>query len=144
MMEAVGIGRLGASASLPGDPGDERNWSFTGWFDTTESQALFDFQQHDWSQTTAWMADAQGRRRRPLRALGPVIRPLMRLALSILRRVEHRGQYADPWTLIGKKYGPVIQLLAKSARTRALVPLVPAVQLAHIDRQNVGHLVDVE
>lgn len=105
MMQAVGLGRLGPSASLPGDPDDDRGWSFTGWFDTTESQALLDFQQHDWSATLAWAAQAQARRRTLLRALGPVIRPAMRLALSVQRRVEHRGQYADPWTLIGKKYG---------------------------------------
>jgi nucleoside-diphosphate-sugar epimerase len=39
MMAGVGLGRLGPSASLPGDPSDDRGWSFTGWFDTTESQA---------------------------------------------------------------------------------------------------------
>jgi len=48
LMSAVGLGRLGPSASLPGNPDDDRGWSFTGWFDTTESQALLDFQQHDW------------------------------------------------------------------------------------------------
>ncbi|MFI9536129.1 NAD-dependent epimerase/dehydratase family protein [Nocardia fusca] len=31
MFEAMGIGRLGPSASLPGDPGDDRGWAFTGW-----------------------------------------------------------------------------------------------------------------
>jgi hypothetical protein len=30
----------------------------------------------------------------------------MRLALALQRRREGRGPYADPWTLIGKKYGP--------------------------------------
>ncbi len=105
MMQAVGLGRLGPSASLPGDPDDDRGWSFTGWFDTTESQALLDFQRHDWSATVAWIAQNLGRRRTLLRALGPVIRPAIRLALSVQRRVEHRGQYANPWTLIGKKYG---------------------------------------
>jgi uncharacterized protein YbjT (DUF2867 family) len=49
MMQAAGLGRLGPSASLPGDPNDDRGWSFTGWFDTTESEALLEFQQHDWS-----------------------------------------------------------------------------------------------
>jgi UDP-glucose 4-epimerase len=29
----------------------------------------------------------------------------MRAALAIQRRQEGRGPYADPWTLIGKKYG---------------------------------------
>jgi len=105
MMEAVGIGRLGPSASLPGDPEDDRGWAFTGFFDTTESQALLDFQRHDWSDTTAWIRESQGRRVAVLRVLGPLLRPLMRLILAVQRKVERRGRYADPWTLIEKKYG---------------------------------------
>ena len=105
MMAAVGLGRLGPSASLPGDPADDRGWSFTGWFDTTESQALLDFQQHDWDQTVAWVAQSQRNLRIVLRALGPMLRPVMRTALKLQRRAEGRGPYADPWTLIAKKYG---------------------------------------
>ena len=106
IMAAVGIGRLGPSAGLPGDPDDDRGWAFTGWFDTSESQALLDYQQHDWADTVEWVADALGRRRILLRALGPVLRPAMRALLTVQRRLEHRGPYADPWTLIGAKYGP--------------------------------------
>ncbi len=106
MMEGIGIGRLGPSASLPGDPDDDRGWSFTGFFDTTESQGLLDFQKHHWPESVAWIAESQGRRRILLRALAPVIRPVLRLTLAVQRRVEGRGKYADPWTLIGKKYGP--------------------------------------
>ncbi len=106
IMEGVGIGRLGPSASLPGDPDDDRGWSFTGFFDTTESQALLDFQEHSWPETVAWVAESQAKRRILMRALGPVIRSVIRLTLVIQRRVEHRGPYADPWTLIGNKYGP--------------------------------------
>ena len=106
MMAGVGIGRLGPSASLPGDPGDDRGWSFTGWFDTTESQALLDFQEHDWHQTVAWIGESQGHLRTVLRALGPILRPALRAALRLQRCVEGRGPYADPWTLIAKKYGP--------------------------------------
>jgi nucleoside-diphosphate-sugar epimerase len=107
LMAGVGLGRLGPSASLPGDPSDDRGWSFTGWFDTTESQALLDFQEHDWHQTMAWVAESQGHLLRTvLRALGPVVRPVLRTALSLQRRAEGRGPYADPWALIAKKYGP--------------------------------------
>ena len=106
IMTAAGLGRLGPSASLPGDPGDDRGWSFTGWFDTTESQALLDFQQHDWHQTVAWLAESQGNVQIVLRALGPILRPVLRTALKLQRRAEGRGPYADPWTLIAKKYGP--------------------------------------
>jgi nucleoside-diphosphate-sugar epimerase len=106
VMAALGLGRLGPSVNLPGDPDDDRGWSFTGWFDTTESQTLLDFQQHDWSETLAWMAESQRLQRHLLRTLGPVLRPAMRAALRVQRRVEHRGRYADPWTLIEKHYGP--------------------------------------
>jgi hypothetical protein len=105
MMAGMGLGRLGPSASLPGDPNDDRGWSFTGWFDTTESQALLDFQEHDWGETLAWIAGSQGRLRTVLHVLGPILRPAMRTALKLQRRVEGRGPYADPWALIEKKYG---------------------------------------
>lgn len=29
----------------------------------------------------------------------------MRTVLALQRRIEKRGPYADPWALIGKKYG---------------------------------------
>ena len=106
MMQAVGLGRLGPKASLPGDPNDDHGWGFTGWFDTTESQALLDFQRHDWKETVAWAAGDQVWLRRILRVLGPGLRPLLRLVFATQRRVEKRGRYADPWTLIGRKYGP--------------------------------------
>lgn len=105
LMEAIGLGRLGPSASLPGDPGDDRGWSFTGWFDTTEAQALLDFQEHDWSQTLAWLGESQGHLRIVLRVLGPILRPLLRAVLVVQRRLDGRGAYADPWSLIEKKYG---------------------------------------
>ncbi len=106
LMSAVGLGRLGSSASLPGNPDDDRGWSFTGWFDTTESQALLDFQRHDWRQTMAWIARSQGHTRTVLRLVSPLLRPVVRTALQLQRRVEERGPYADPWALIAKKYGP--------------------------------------
>jgi nucleoside-diphosphate-sugar epimerase len=105
VMAAMGLGRLGPSANLPGDPDDDRGWSFTGWFDTTESQTLLDFQHHDWSDTLAWMAESQGLQRNLLRLCGPVLRPMLRVMLGA-QRAERRGCYADPWTLIEKHYGP--------------------------------------
>jgi UDP-glucose 4-epimerase len=106
LMTAVGLGRLGPSASLPGDPDDDRGWSFTGWYDTTDSQALLDFQEHDWQQTLAWIAESQGNLRTVLRAVGLILRPVMRTALILQRRAEGRGPYADPWKLIENRYGP--------------------------------------
>ncbi|MDP9167963.1 MAG: NAD(P)-dependent oxidoreductase, partial [Actinomycetota bacterium] len=106
MMQAAGLGRLGPAASLPGDPNDDHGWGFTGWFDTTQSQAMLDFQRHDWQETVAWAAGDQVWVRRILRVLGPGLRPLLRLVFATQRRVEKRGRYADPWSLIGRKYGP--------------------------------------
>lgn len=105
LMAVNGLGALGPSANLPGDPGDDRGWSFTGWYDTTEAQALLDFQKHDWSQTLAWVGESQGRRRIVLRALAPILRPTLRAVLIVQQRLEGRGPYADPWALIEKKYG---------------------------------------
>lgn len=118
MMHALGLGRLGDSASLPGDPLDEQGWSFTGWFDTTESQALLDFQHHRWADTIAWVAQSENRLRPVLTAIGPLLRPLMRplmrQVLAVQRRREHRGPYADPWRLIEATFGP--EALADNAR----------------------------
>jgi nucleoside-diphosphate-sugar epimerase len=116
MFDAVGIGRLGPNASLPGDPEDDRGWAFTGWFETTESEALLDYHRHEWPQTVAWVAESQSRPLRVLlHALAPVLRPVMRMALAAQRRVERRGPYADPWTFIAAKYGPEV-LAARNER----------------------------
>ena len=91
MMAGLGLGRLGPSASLPGDPSDDRGWSFTGWFDTTESQALLDFQQHDWDETVAWIAEPQAYLRpvlRETRRISPRLRSIfsqVSIAMSLRR-----------------------------------------------------------
>jgi nucleoside-diphosphate-sugar epimerase len=105
MMTAVGLGALGPLASLPGDPDDDRGWSFTGWFDTTESQDLLEFQEHSWKDTVSWVAEDQARLRSVLRLLSPVLRPTLLTVLALQRRVERRGRYADPWGLISSRYG---------------------------------------
>jgi hypothetical protein len=115
MLHAVGIGRLGPTASLPGDPSDDRGWAPTGWFDTTESQALLEFHNRDWSDTVASVAQSQSRQiRKALRVAGPCIRQVMRTALVVQRKIERRGAYADPWKLIAGKYG--LDVLAQSFR----------------------------
>jgi len=105
LMTAFGLGRLGPSASLLGDPDDDRGWSFTGWYDTAEAQSLLDFQEHDWHQTLAWVGESQGHIRTVLRIFGPLLRPVLRMVLKLQHRADGRGPYADPWTLIEKKYG---------------------------------------
>ncbi len=115
MLQALGLGRLGESASLPGDPNDERGWSYTGWFDTTESQQLLEFQRHSWPDTVAWVAASQTHLQPVLKILGPVLRPAMRLALAGQRRWERRGPYADPWSLIVKVYGSEVLTSSRDA-----------------------------
>lgn len=107
-MQAVGLGRLGPDVGLPGDPNDDRGWGLTDWFDTTEAEALLDFQKHQWSETLAWLAESQGHKRMVIRAVSPIVRPLMRAFLANQRKREGRGTYANPWELISQKYGKEI------------------------------------
>jgi hypothetical protein len=41
-----------------------------------------------------------------LRAVGPVLRPVMRSVLAGQRRWKHRGWFAHPWIMIVQNYGP--------------------------------------
>jgi nucleoside-diphosphate-sugar epimerase len=105
MFDAIGLGRVGPAVNLPGNPDDDAGWSFTDWFDTTESQRLLDYQQHNWADTLAWVREAHRRRRMAIRAAAPLLRPLLRAGLAVQRRRDHRGDFADPWTLIARVYG---------------------------------------
>jgi nucleoside-diphosphate-sugar epimerase len=105
IFDAFGLGRVGPDINLPGDPDDDEGWSFTDWFDTTESQQLLDYQKHNWSDTLAWIRATQGRRRLVIRAASPLVRPLLRAGSRLQRRRDRRGRYADPWTLIRQIYG---------------------------------------
>jgi nucleoside-diphosphate-sugar epimerase len=103
---AIGLGRVGPTINLPGDPDDDGGWGLTDWFDTTGTQQLLHFQEHHWSDTLAWLAEAQGPSRTALRIAGPLARPALRGYLALQRRRERRGPYADPWRLIRETYGP--------------------------------------
>jgi nucleoside-diphosphate-sugar epimerase len=115
MFDAVGLGRLGPGVNLPGNPEDDSGWSFTDWFDTTESQALLGYQKHDWSDTLSWVRASHRRRRMVLRGAGPLARPLIRAALGWQQRRDGRGPYADPWALIAKVYGDRVLAAAPKA-----------------------------
>ena len=113
----TGLGRLGPSTNLPGDPDDEAGWSFTDWFDTSESQRVLRFQQHRSSETMRWGGDSIPRGQRvAMQVVGPVLRPLARFALALQRGLERRGQYAEPWRLIAKKYGSEVLRLPHGAQ----------------------------
>jgi nucleoside-diphosphate-sugar epimerase len=117
MFEAFGLGRVGAEINLPGNPDDDRGWSFTDWFDTTRSQQLLEYQEHSWGDTLAWVRDRLGPRRQVLRAVGPLARPMLRAALGLQRRREGRGPWADPWALIAQVYGEDVLVPAAAVHT---------------------------
>ena len=103
--EALGIGRIGDSTGLPGDPDDDRGWGLTDWFDTTEAEHLLQFQKHNWVETLAWLGEGHGERRKLMRLIGPVLLPVLRAVNLFQRVIDRRGRYANPWALISKKYG---------------------------------------
>ena len=105
MFEAFGLGRVGAGINLPGNPDDDRGWSFTDWFDTTRSQQLLGYQEHTWDDTLAWVRERLGPRRHVIRAVSPLARPALRTVAARQRRREGRGPWADPWDLIARTYG---------------------------------------
>jgi len=118
---AVGIGAIGPAGLLPGDPGDERGWGLTDWFDTTEAQDLLDFQEHSWRETCAWVAAAvPGWQRIVARLLAPLLRLLLRTVRRVQRRRDRRGEYADPWALLAAHYGT--DVLANTHRSDAVGP----------------------
>ncbi len=108
MFQAFGLGRVGPDLNLPGDPEDDRGWSFTDWFDTTRSQELLEYQEHSWSDTLAWVRCSLGARRHAIRSVGPLARPLLRWSAAAQRRREGRGPWADPWGLIADTYGDAV------------------------------------
>ncbi len=111
VMEVIGIGRLGDSASLPGNPEDELGWSFTDWYDTNEAEAVLQFQQHDWHETLEWVAASiNPATRTVIRLFSPLIRGAMLAMNAIQRQIDKRGRYADPWGLITQKYGDRVKV----------------------------------
>jgi nucleoside-diphosphate-sugar epimerase len=114
---AIGLGRIGPTINLPGDPDDDGGWGLTDWFDTDVTQRLLQFQEHQWCDTLAWLAESLGHSRIALRIAGPLVRPVLRGYLALQRRRERRGPYADPWRLVRQTYGP--QALARTSSDAA-------------------------
>lgn len=100
---AAAIGLAGVlPAGRPGDPARDDAWFATDFMDTARAQAVLGFQHHSLPSLLAEAAAAMGWRRRPLAALAPLLRPLLR------RRDPHRGQAgdrADPWVRIAAMWG---------------------------------------
>jgi hypothetical protein len=110
VMEAIGIGRLGNNASLPGNPEDDQGWSFTDWYDTEEAEAVLKFQKHQWQETLQWVASSISPGTRVLIRVCSLFIRCMMLSINVIqRRLEKRGRYADPWKLITQKYGAKVK-----------------------------------
>jgi nucleoside-diphosphate-sugar epimerase len=108
LFAALGLGRLGGRFQLPGNPDDDRSWSYTDWFDTTESQRLLDYQHHRWEETMAWIVEGQGAQRRIAQVAGPIARPLLRGYFKLLHRRNGSGEFASPWDTVARAYGPQV------------------------------------
>lgn len=106
VMAVLGVGRLGPTVSLPGDPNDELGWSFTDWFDVGDSQTVLQFQQHSWAETLAWLRGSMNPLARVgIKLIAPCLRWGMKRSIERTRKREQRGEYANPWALIGQLYG---------------------------------------
>ena len=107
LMTAVGLGRARARRrACPATPTTIAAGVSPGGSTPPKSQALLDFQEHDWADDPGLGRRIAGPHpHRLLRVLGPVLRPALRAVLPLQRRVEGRGRYADPWSLIARKYG---------------------------------------
>jgi nucleoside-diphosphate-sugar epimerase len=102
---AIGLGRVGPSINLPGNPDDDTAWGLTDWFDTTESQRALEYQDRRWDQTMEWIADSLGAKRQAARLMSPIARPVLRAYAARQHRRDGVEQYADPWTIVRRRYG---------------------------------------
>lgn len=97
---------IGFSGVLPhgraGDPARDDAWFSVEWMDTDEAQSLLDFQRIGFDQTLREARAKVG----PLRFLGPIGAPVGRALLGRDAPYRNRGgEYADPWGVIGERWG---------------------------------------
>jgi hypothetical protein len=72
------------------------------WMDTARAQQVLSFQRYSCSETNAEIRARAGWKARSLRAMAPVMGPLMRRKAPYYKMP---GQYADPWGRIRDKWG---------------------------------------
>jgi len=98
---AIGLGGV-LPPGRPGDPDHDADWFATDWMDTARAQQVLSFQHHSLPDMVAETRDHIGWRRWPLMTVAP----LMRVYLSSRSPYRHyAGGYADPWTVISRKWG---------------------------------------
>ena len=119
---AIGLGRIGPSINRPGNPDDDTAWGLTDWFDTTESQRALEYQNHRWDQTVEWIAESLGRKRQAARLIGPIARPALRAHAARQHRRDGVRQFADPWTVVRRRYGPEALASPKPASGEMRIP----------------------
>jgi nucleoside-diphosphate-sugar epimerase len=117
---AIGLGRIGPSINRPGNPDDDNAWGLTDWFDTTESQRALGYQDHRWDQTMGWIAEALGGKRQMAKLIGPIARPALRAYAAQQNRRDGIEQFADPWTVVRRRYG--VEALASQSLSPGIAP----------------------
>jgi nucleoside-diphosphate-sugar epimerase len=100
---AAAMGLVGGiPAGRKGDPDSDDDWFATDWMDTTRAQKVLDFQRVSWPQLLVETADRMGWRRYPARLAAPLAHALLNRRSPYYR---YPGRYADPWGVIGAKWG---------------------------------------
>lgn len=93
-----------------GNPNDDLGWFPYDWMDVARAQQVLQFQHHSWPQLLADLRANTGWKRYLMRPFAPVARQLLRRH-GAYRQVP--GQYADPWSELGKRFGPTAWDTAK-------------------------------
>ncbi|KQH75381.1 oxidoreductase [Mycobacterium gordonae] len=87
----------------PGDPNNDDGWyPNADWMDVAEAQRVLKFQHHSWPDMLAEMRAQAGWKRYPRRVIVPLARQVIK------RQAAYRkspGQYADPWSALGARFG---------------------------------------
>ncbi len=92
----------GVPAGRKGNPDSDEDWFSTDWMDTARSAEALKFQRVSWPQLLAETADRMGWRRYPARLAAPLAHELLKRRSPYYR---YPGRYADPWGVIGAKWG---------------------------------------
>lgn len=101
MAGAIGL-RGVLPPARPGDPGRDDAWFATDHMDTRRAQDVLAFQHRPLPGLLDEVRTGMRRRRLPLVALAPLLRRYLRRLAPYRARP---GAYADPWAVIGERWG---------------------------------------
>ncbi|WP_374025284.1 NAD-dependent epimerase/dehydratase family protein [Mycobacterium sp. HNNTM2301] len=99
------VAALGLGGAYPrgrvGDPDDDDEWFVCDWMETEPAEEALAFQNHPWPHMLDEIRARVGLLRFPLRALVPVLRPML------ARRSPYHGapgHFAEPWRTIRSRW----------------------------------------